>query len=264
MQPALFALGWVVRRFSCDSSRRRVISSGGRGCPAKDRRNRVVVIQRRNVTIINLELRRRFRLRISLAVEIPNAHDVLKSLRAHGAGIHAQAASDRARNSFHPFQPAQTRRFTRISDLLEFGADSRRDFVSGDLHPVEFAAARMNDHAANSSIADEQVRSSSDDEEREIFATAIADQIGEGRFVARLDPKLRRPAHAQRRVLRERLIKDARRLLRRRSPSSRSAITRSAARIESCSWMLPAPRLKIRSPAAIIFPRSQWRRSSRG
>ena len=34
-QPALFALGWVVRRFSCDSSSRRTISSGDAGVPLK-------------------------------------------------------------------------------------------------------------------------------------------------------------------------------------------------------------------------------------
>ena len=157
MQPALFALGWVLRRFSCDSSRRRVISSAEAGVPQKHRGDRVIVIQRRNVTIMNFEFRRRFRMRVPLRIQIANTHDVLKSLSAHGPGIHAQPAPDRARNSLHPFETAETRRLGRIGDLLELGADSRRDFVSGNIHPIEFTTARMNDHAANAPIADQEV-----------------------------------------------------------------------------------------------------------
>ena len=116
-------------------------------------------------------------MRVSFAIEITNAHDVLESLRAHRAGIHAQAAADCARNSFHPFQTAESGRLRRIGDFLQFRADAGRDFVSGDFDLVEIAAARMNDHAANSAIAHEQIRTATNDEERKIFAPAKTDQL---------------------------------------------------------------------------------------
>src|SRR5215213_3582667 len=65
----------------------------------------------------------------------------------------------------------------------------------------------MNYDAANPSVADEQIRAATDREEREIFASAKANDIGEGTLIARLDPELRRATNAQRGVLRERLIK---------------------------------------------------------
>src|SRR5437764_9348492 len=39
-----------------------------------------------------------------IAIEKPHAHDILKSLPAHGASVHAQSAADFARDTFHPFQ----------------------------------------------------------------------------------------------------------------------------------------------------------------
>ncbi len=84
---------------------------------------------------------------------------------------------------------------------------------------VEVAAARMNHDTANSAVAHEQIRSATDDEERQIFAPAKTNQFRESFFVPRLDPKLRRPADAQGRVFRERLVKPDVALLARRSPS---------------------------------------------
>ena len=65
----------------------------------------------------------------------------------------------------------------------------------------------MNDHAANAAVAHEQIRAASNDEKRKIFQPAKANDFGEGTFVARLDPKLRRTADAQRGVLGERFVK---------------------------------------------------------
>src|SRR5436305_684491 len=109
------------------------------------------------MTIINLEFRRSFCECVPLTIQVSNAHDVFKSLCAHGASIHAQAAANGPRNSFHPFKTAQTCGLARISDLLEFGADSRCNLVSGNIYPVKLTAARMDHHAANPSIADKQV-----------------------------------------------------------------------------------------------------------
>ena len=65
----------------------------------------------------------------------------------------------------------------------------------------------MHYHAADAAVAHQQIRASADDEKRKIFLPGKANQLRESVFVARLDPKLRRAAHAQSRVLRERLIK---------------------------------------------------------
>ena len=64
----------------------------------------------------------------------------------------------------------------------------------------------MNDHAANSAIAHQQIRSAPDHKQRQILAPAKSDQLRERRFGARLDPELRRPAHAQRRMFRKRFV----------------------------------------------------------
>ena len=62
---------------------------------------------------MHFQLRRSLRVRVPFGIEITNAHDILESLRAHRAGIHAQAAADFARNSFHPFETAETARLAR-------------------------------------------------------------------------------------------------------------------------------------------------------
>src|SRR5437879_436413 len=106
------------------------------------------MVQRGDMTVIDLEFRRSFCMRIAFPIQVSNAYDILKSLRPHGASVHAQAAANRARDSFHPFKPAETRGLTCICDLLELGADPGRNFVSGNVHLVELTAARMNHHAA--------------------------------------------------------------------------------------------------------------------
>src|SRR5437773_12402365 len=106
---------------------------------------------------MNFEFRRSFCECVPLTIQVSNAHHVFKSLCAHRAGIHAQAAANGPRNSFHPFKTAEPCGLARISDLPEFGAYSRCNFVSGNLHPVKLTATRMNHHPANPSITDEQV-----------------------------------------------------------------------------------------------------------
>src|ERR1041385_348947 len=146
-------------------------------------------------------------MRISFPIEIADADDVFESLRAHRAGVHPQSTPDRARNSFHPFQSTDAAGPSRISYLFKFRADSGSDFVTVEVDLIEIAAAWMHHHTADAAIAHEQIRTAADDEKREIFPPAKANQFGEGVFIARLDPKLGRTADAQRRVLRKRLIK---------------------------------------------------------
>ena len=145
-------------------------------------------------------------MRRSLGVEISNSHDLIESLRAHCARIHPERAADRARNSLHPLQSANTHGLSGISNLLELRANTDRDFVAVNFHLVKIAAARMNHHAANPTIPDEQVRATTDYKNGKIFLPAKADQLGKSLFVARLNPKLCRPANAQSGVFRERLI----------------------------------------------------------
>src|SRR5713101_4760036 len=135
-------------------------------------------------------------------MEIRKAHNVLESLCAHRASVHAQAAADRAGNSFHPLESAQARVLSRVGDLLQFRADARGDFIAVNVDLVEIAAAWMHDHATNPAVAHEQIRSATDDEERKIFTVAKANDFRESRFIARLDPKLRGTADTQGRVLR--------------------------------------------------------------
>ena len=74
------------------------------------------------------------------------------------------------------------------------------DFVSVDVDLIEVAAGRMNDYAANSAVAHEQVRTAANHKEWKIVAPAKPDQFAQRRFVAWFYPKLRRTANAQRGV----------------------------------------------------------------
>ena len=62
----------------------------------------------------------------------------------------------------------------------------------------------MHDHAANAAVAHEQIRAAADDEERQIFAPAKANQLRKSFLGSRLDPELRRSADPQGGVFRER------------------------------------------------------------
>ena len=65
----------------------------------------------------------------------------------------------------------------------------------------------MHDHAGNSSLPNKQIRAASNDEERQIFPVTKTNQLRKCILGPRLDPKLCRPAHPQRGVLREWLEK---------------------------------------------------------
>jgi hypothetical protein len=65
----------------------------------------------------------------------------------------------------------------------------------------------MNDHAADAAIANEEIRTSPDYKKRQMFIAAKANQFREGLFGAGLNPKLRGTANAQRRMIRQRLVK---------------------------------------------------------
>ena len=60
----------------------------------------------------------RFRVRISFRVEITDTQNVLKSLCAHGTGVHSQTAADSTGNALHPLQAAKAGRFSRVGNLL--------------------------------------------------------------------------------------------------------------------------------------------------
>src|SRR5439155_20419261 len=131
-------------------------------CSSKNRGDGKVFFKRRYTPIVHFQLRRSFFVRRSLGVEISNSHDLIESLRAHSARIHPERAADRARNSLHPLQSANTHGLSGISNLLELRANTDRDFVAVNFHLVKIAAARMNHHAANPTIPDEQVRATTD------------------------------------------------------------------------------------------------------
>ena len=116
-------------------------------------------------------------MRIAIAIEKPHAQDILKSLPAHGASIHAQGTADFARDTFHPFQSANPGVASGICDLFQFCAHTCSDFVVVNFNAIEFASARMNNDAANSAVTDKQIRSATDDEQRQIFLTAKANQF---------------------------------------------------------------------------------------
>ena len=106
---------------------------------------------------MHLQLVASFCMGLTVFVEITNAHDVFKSLRAHCAGVHAQAAADCAGNTLHPLKSTKSSCLTRVGDLSQFRADTCADFVAIDLDLVEIAAAGMNHHATNATVAHEQI-----------------------------------------------------------------------------------------------------------
>ena len=146
-------------------------------------------------------------MRISFGVKITNARDVLESLRAHRAGIHAQPAADCARNSLHPFESAEICCTRGVSHLSQLYARPCCDFAPVNLDFLEIAAVRMNDHPADPAVTNEKIRATPDYEQRQMFVATKANQFREGLFSARFDPKLRGTANAQRRMIRQRLVK---------------------------------------------------------
>src|SRR5439155_24440750 len=94
----------------------------------------------------------------------------------------------------------------RVSNLVEFRADTGRALVSVHHDIVELALTRMNDHACESAIAHQKIRAASDDKERKIFSSTKTNQLRKSLLRAWLDPKLSRPPHAQGSVFRHRLV----------------------------------------------------------
>src|SRR6516165_11051559 len=126
---------------------------------------------------------------IAVRIEIANPCHSFKSLGAHGASIHPQRATDYARNSFHPLEPAEICRSRRVSNFPQLHACTRCDFGTVDLDFVEIAAAWMNHYTADSTVADKKIRSTTHCKKRQVFIPAKANQIRKGLFVPRLDPK---------------------------------------------------------------------------
>src|SRR4029453_11774885 len=147
-----------------------------------------------------------FHLQISIRIQITNAHDVFKGLRAHRASIHAQATADRARDSLHPLQPAEAGCLTGIGDLFYFRANTCSNFITVDFDLVEIASARMNHNTKNATVLYKQIGAATDDKKWKTFAPAKANQFRKCAFIAGLHPKLRWAAYAQGCVLRERLV----------------------------------------------------------
>src|ERR1700693_3084154 len=131
------------------------------------------------MAIMDLKCRAFLIVRVSVRVEIANADHVFESLCAHRPCVHSQRATDRAGNSLHPLQSAQIGAARRISDFLQFCAHARRDFVALYVDLVEIATRRMSDDAAEAAVAHEEIRSPTDNEERQIFAAAKPDQLRE-------------------------------------------------------------------------------------
>src|SRR4029077_4331163 len=145
--------------------------------------------------------------RIAFAIEVTNARDILKSLRAHRASVHPQPATDYARDTFHPFESAEICRARCISNFPQLPPGACRDFAAVHLDFIEITAIRMNHHATDSTIADKKIRSATHHEKRQVFIAAKPNQLRKGVLALGLDPKLRRAPYAQRRVFRKRLVK---------------------------------------------------------
>ena len=71
----------------------------------------------------------------------------------------------------------------------------------------KFAARKMHHHAAETAVTHQQVRPAPDHKQRQFFRRAMLNEPRETGFRFRLHPELRRSAHAQSRVLAQRLVK---------------------------------------------------------
>src|SRR5262249_47549889 len=171
------------------------------------RGNSKVFFEQWKPSIKNFQLIAILRVRISLGVQITNTRNVFESLRAHRTGIHAQSAPDCAWNSFHPFEPSKICRSRRVSDLPQLYARACSDFAPVDPNFLKIAAVWMNDYPADAAVSHEKIRASSDNKQRQMFVAAKTNQLREGLFRARLDPKLRGTANPQSCMVRERLVK---------------------------------------------------------
>src|SRR5262249_17936039 len=139
-----------------------------------------------------------FDVRIPFGVKITNARYVLESLRTHRARIHSQSATDCARDSLHPFESAEICGTRGVSYLPQFYACACGDFAPIEFDFFEIAAPGVNDPPADAAVANEKIRTSPDNEQRQVFIAAKANQFRKGPFGPRLDPKLGGTANAQR------------------------------------------------------------------
>src|SRR5262245_16950042 len=175
--------------------------------PAEGSGDCKIFFEQWEASVKNFHLFAILHVRMSFGVQITNARYVLESLGAHRAGVHAQSTAYGTRNSFHPFESTEICRACSIGYLPQFYPCACGDFAAVDLGFFEIAAVRMNDNPANAAVADKKIRSASDNEQLQMFIAAKTNEFREGLFGARLGPELRRTANAQRRVVRQRLVK---------------------------------------------------------
>ena len=167
MHPALAAMGCDVLRLLDERSSSRWISAVRARATRESGRERERFFQRRHVAVMDFQFGRRFLgdRRRSASTQ-RNAHDLIESLHAHRAGVHAQAAADLAGNAFHPLETADPVLRRRAAELLQPDARARGDFAvwSVDFQPREVAARRVDDQPVDATVAHEQIGSAAHDE----------------------------------------------------------------------------------------------------
>ena len=143
---------------------------------------------------------------VAVRIDEAHAHDLLEGLVAHRARIHPQCAADVAGDALEPLEAADPRIARGVGQLLLLHADARVQLALAHFEPLELAARKMRDHAADAAVAHEQIRAASHDEKRDAPAGRELHQPRETILRLGLDPELRGAADAHRGVLGERLV----------------------------------------------------------
>src|SRR5262249_5005459 len=125
--------------------------------PVEGCRNCKVLFEQWEPSIENFQLATILHARISFSVKITNAHYLLESLCAHGAGVHAQSPADCAGNSLHPFQPSKICRARCVSHLPQFYARACCDFAPVYVDFLEISTAWMNNDPAYPAVPNQKV-----------------------------------------------------------------------------------------------------------
>ena len=102
--------------------------------------------------------------------------------------------------------PLKLFRFASTETFFNFAPAPQCNLLADNFNFAEMRLRQANHHAAKSAVAHEQIRAATENEKRHFVFAAKFHDAGQIFFVRRLDINIRRPADAQRRVLRQRLV----------------------------------------------------------
>src|SRR5437868_337398 len=143
--------------------------------------------------------------RLAIAAEAGRFDQNVFSLRAIGAGVHAQRAADGAGNAEEEFEPADSGRSCRLGHAFVERGGARADDLALSAGVAEGTGRQADHDARHAAIAHDQVRADADDMEWK-FVRKLPQKIRKVIVVRWRKKHLRRTADTKPRQLGQRLV----------------------------------------------------------